>query len=81
MKKVMLILMLGVFAFGSSAFTSIDLSESNDDDCDAIAEVNYNLELMYGHGQMAANLAYVVFYWDCMDNGGSSEYEVTIITN
>jgi hypothetical protein len=78
MKKVMLVLMLGVFIFGSSGFTVEPLPGQ---DCDEFAAEKYNEALDNGWSQNVANFAYFGYYWACMYTEGESSNEVTIVAN
>lgn len=74
MKKVMLILMLGVFTFSTSSFTTFLVEEN----CDDTAEVAYDVTLHSGGSQGEANNAYFHAYWRCIDDGGDSEFTVEV---
>lgn len=65
--------MLGVFAFGSSGFSSFVA-----EDCDDTAEVAYDVTLNTGGSQGEANNAYFYAYWRCIDDGGDSKVTVEI---
>lgn len=79
MKKVLLILTLGVFALGSSSFKSID--EMPGVNCDEYAAQAWVDAVNDGYSGFIAFIAYTGYWNACMDTGGYSNQEVTIIGN
>jgi hypothetical protein len=67
-----------------SSFKSINLESTTHDDlqqenCDYLAMSNYYLDLAFGWDQEVAYDVYLQTLHDCMNNGGFSEYEITIV--
>ncbi len=79
MKKVLLILMLGVFTFGSSGFVSLQGTQ----DCDDYALGVFEQDLLYpgAYSLQDSYDLYMFAYETCILNGGSSDYEVTVVLN
>ena len=71
MKKVLLILMLGVFTFGSSSFTT-HKKISYQEDCDESFNTLYEFAINNGASEDIAQQQAGNYWANCVNNGGSS---------
>jgi hypothetical protein len=59
----------------------VNYNNPPEENCDELAMSNYYLDLAYGSDSEVAALVYLYTLHDCMENGGYSDYEITVELN